>query len=109
FNCSTRTIQLSRRPDENTKLVWQHSSLGAFYDPVTDAFGLIGFVLERVNRRRGAIEHRDRIPARLAVAIRIGYDRTKKGIRLRTNLMGGAVIDSQCARSSTDIYTKGLP
>ena len=59
--------------------------------------------------RPRAVEHGDRIAPVLAVAIHVGHDRAEQTIRLRTDLMGSAVIDAQGAGASPDIHAEGLP
>ena len=54
------------------------AGLSPFCNPVADQRGLLALALERVNRRRRAIEHRNRVAPILSVAIRIGHDRTEK-------------------------------
>jgi hypothetical protein len=106
---SARTIQLCCRPDEHAQLVRYHSGLGALSDPIGDQPSLFALALDGVNRWRRTVEDRDRIAPIFGVAIHVGHDWAKKPIRLRSDLMGGAVIDAQGARTSPDIDAQGLP
>jgi len=51
----------------------------------------------------------NRVAPILAVAICVGHDRTKKAVRLSPNLVGGAVVNAQRARTPPYIDAQGLP
>jgi hypothetical protein len=99
--------ELLCRSDEYPKLARQHPGLGVLRDPIADQRCLLALGLERVNRRRRAVEHRNRVAAILSVAIHVGYDRTEKAVRLSPNLEGRAVIDAQCTRTPPNIHAQG--
>ena len=106
---SLRAIQLRCGSNEYAELVWQHACLCVFRDPVADRRDLLVFALERVNRRRRAVEDRNRIAPVLAVAIHVGHDRAEQTVRLRADLVGGAIVDAQGARAPADVDAEGLP
>jgi hypothetical protein len=85
---------------------WTRLSCRSF---AADQRGLLALALERVNRWRRAIEHRNRVAPSLAVAIHVGPDRTEKAVRLSANLVRGAVINTQGARTPPYIDAQGLP
>src|SRR3989344_6238525 len=105
---SSRTIQLRCGSNEDTELVWQHAGLCSFHNPVADSLDLLAFALKRANRRRRTVEHGNRIAPVLAVTIHVGHNRAEQTVRLRADLVGGAVIDAQVARTPPDVHAKGL-
>ena len=43
------------------------------------------------------------------VAIHVGHYGAEQAVRLRADLVGGAVIDAQGSRTPTDVHSEGLP
>ena len=104
-----RAIQLRRGSNEDADLVRQHACLCAFGNPVANRLDFLVLAPERLNCRRRTVENGNRIAAVLAVAIHVGHDGAEQAIRLRADLVRGAIVDAQSARAAANIDAERLP
>ena len=105
----SRTIELRFGSDKYAELMRQHPSLCTLSNPVGDCLCLLAFALERANGRRRPVEYGNRVAPVFFVSIYVGHHRAEEAVRLRTDLVGGAVIDTQGSRTPTDVHSHGLP
>ena len=61
------------------------------------------------DRRRRAVEHRDRVAPVLAVAVDVGDLGAEQAVGLLPDLVRGAVVDAQRARAAADVDAERLP
>src|SRR6266481_1096214 len=102
-------VQLRFRSDKHAELMGQDPSLCLFSNPVADHRDLRTFTLQRVNHRWWPVEYGNRVVPVLAIAIHVGYDRGEEAVRLGADLVGGAVVDPQGARATSDVHADGFP
>ena len=109
LDCRTYAFQLWLRPHEDANLVRRHALPHPRLDPPGDGDRLVINRIEHCDRRLGAVVGGDCAAADIRVAVDVAHLGRQVQVGLAADLVRGAVVDTQGARSSAHVDAERQP